>query len=246
MGEVRRPRADGAALTFALLFPVAMAWLYFVELAGDAQAANPALVTAFTAGKLVQFLFPAAYVWWFDRESLMPAWPTSRGLALGVGFGLLVGVAMTALYGLWLHGSPFIEGTPGMIFQRLREFGRATPMGYLQMAIFICVLHSLFEEYYWRWFVFGRMRPYVPVGAAIAISAVGFMLHHVVILGVYFPDRFWTLAVPFSLCVAVGGAFWAWLYHRSGSLYAPWVSHALVDAAIMGVGYVMLGPLWPA
>jgi uncharacterized protein len=34
-----------------------------------------------------------------------------------------------------------------------------------------------------------------------------------------------------------GGAFWAWLYHRSGNLIAPWLSHALIDAAIFTVGY---------
>lgn len=40
-----------------------------------------------------------------------------------------------------------------------------------------------------------------------------------------------------TLAVAVGGAFWAWLYHRSGSLLGPWISHMLVDAAIFGVSY---------
>lgn len=41
----------------------------------------------------------------------------------------------------------------------------------------------------------------------------------------------------FSVSVAVGGVFWAWLYDRSGSLLGPWLSHLLVDAAIFTVGY---------
>ena len=120
-----------------------------------------------------------------------------------------------------------------------------SPLGYLQMAIVICVVHSLAEEYYWRWFVYGWMRKHLPMMAAIVLSSIGFMLHHIVILGVYFPGNFWTLAMPFSLCVAIGGGVWAWIYERSGSLYAPWLSHALIDAAIMGVGYVMLERYWP-
>ena len=37
--------------------------------------------------------------------------------------------------------------------------------------------------------------------------------------------------------VAIGGAFWAWLYNRTNSLLAPWVSHALIDAGIFWIGY---------
>jgi membrane protease YdiL (CAAX protease family) len=43
-----------------------------------------------------------------------------------------------------------------------------------------------------------------------------------------------------SLGVAVGGAVWARLYDRSGSLLGPWLSHLLVDAAIFFVGYELL------
>ena len=56
------------------------------------------------------------------------------------------------------------------------------------------------------------------------------------ILGTYFG---WTSPATwlFSLAIAIGGAAWAWLYHRSGSLVGPWLSHLLVDAAIFVIGY---------
>jgi membrane protease YdiL (CAAX protease family) len=38
----------------------------------------------------------------------------------------------------------------------------------------------------------------------------------------------------------VGGAFWAWLYHRSRSLWGPWLSHALVDATIFVIGWDLI------
>jgi CAAX protease family protein len=124
----------------------------------------------------------------------------------------------------------------------VREFGLATPLGYLQLSFFICVLHSLFEEYYWRWFVVGTLSRYLSAAGAIALASAGFMLHHIVILGVYFPDRFWTLAIPFSICVGIGGAVWSWIYLRTGSLYAVWLSHAIIDAAVLLVGYDMVSP----
>ncbi|MBI3823301.1 MAG: CPBP family intramembrane metalloprotease [Planctomycetes bacterium] len=48
------------------------------------------------------------------------------------------------------------------------------------------------------------------------------------------------MAMPLSVCVAIGGGVWCVIYERSESLWAPWLSHALIDAAIMGVGYWML------
>lgn len=231
---------DVAVLIFASLFPLAMAWLYFVALAEGQAQANLALLAAFSAGKLVQALLPAAYVWWYERERLSPSLPTRHGLVLGGGFGLLVAAAMFGLYLAWLKHSPLVADTPERVLSKLRESGMATPAAFVGMAVFYCLLHSLFEEYYWRWFVYGTMRRHVPVAAANLLSSIGFMLHHVVILGVFFPGRFWLLAVPFSLGVAVGGAVWAWIYERSGSLYAAWLSHALIDAALMAIGYDMV------
>jgi membrane protease YdiL (CAAX protease family) len=76
----------------------------------------------------------------------------------------------------------------------------------------------------------------MPLGPAIAISSLGFMAHHVLLLGLFFG---WVspLTYLFSMSVMIGGAFWAWLYNRSGNLVAPWLSHALIDAAIFVVGF---------
>jgi len=235
---------DGLALTFAMLFPGVMAWLYFVQLAGTQAQANPALQFAFGAGKFIQFTFPAFYVWWFERERLILRPPTRRGLELGFAFGALTAAAILTLYYFWLKHSPLLGDAPDRIYRKVQEFGLATPLGYLLLGLFICMVHSLFEEYYWRWFVFGTLKRHTPAAGAIVLSSLGFMLHHIVILGVYFPDRFWTLAIPFSICVGVGGGVWAWIYHRASSLYAAWLSHAMIDAAVLLVGYDMLTQFW--
>ena len=67
-------------------------------------------------------------------------------------------------------------------------------------------------------------------------SSVGFAAHHVILLAVFFGwISPWTWVL--SVAVAGGGAFWAWLYERSGSLLGPWLGHLLVDAAIFSVGW---------
>jgi len=104
------------------------------------------------------------------------------------------------------------------------------------VGVSYALVHSLLEEYYWRWFVFRQLRLSMSLGWAIAISSLGFMAHHVILLKTYFG---WESPATylFSFAVAVGGAFWASLYERTKSLYAPWISHMLIDAAIFLIGY---------
>jgi membrane protease YdiL (CAAX protease family) len=237
-------RRDMLALVFAMFLPVVIAYYYFVVIDTGAPQADGLLPKLFAAGKFVQFTFPIFFVWWFYRDRLEPELPTMHGMGWAVGFGLLVALGMFAIYFGWLKHSVLIADTPAKIFHKLEGFHCATPARFVLLGAFISVVHSMFEEYYWRWFVFGWMRKHTPVAVAIVVSSIGFTLHHIVILGVYFPGAFWTMAMPFSVCVGVGGAVWAWIYQRSGSLYAPWVSHVLIDTAIMVIGYDLVSPFW--
>jgi membrane protease YdiL (CAAX protease family) len=236
---------DALVLAFAYFFPVVMALLYFVVLPNAGDKPGSAVAMTFSLGKFVQFALPIVYVWWFEPSQIRLARPTFCSMPHAIGFALIVGVLMFVLYYTWIVHIPGVaENTPAKIHVFLQEFHCTTPLTFLMMGIFICGIHSLLEEYYWRWFMFGWMRRLMPVWAAIVVSSVGFMLHHIVVLGVYFPGHFWTLAMPFSVCVGVGGGYWAWLYQRSGALYAPWLSHLLVDTAILLLGYEMLGAYW--
>jgi membrane protease YdiL (CAAX protease family) len=237
-------KRDALALAVAMAYPSIMTWLEFKVLPGGREQESPTLLAVFAAGKIVQFALPLLYVWWFEPGCIRLAWPTSRGLRLGASFGLVVGAGSLVLYFVWLRHTPFMAETPAKVYGWLTKMHLNTPAGFLGMALFLSVLHSFLEEYYWRWFVFGWLRRYVPGGAAMVVSSLAFMAHHVIILSVYLPGQFWTLAVPFSLCVAGGGVVWAWLYDRTGSLYAPWLSHLMVDAALMVIGYVMVAGYW--
>jgi membrane protease YdiL (CAAX protease family) len=189
---------------------------------------------------VIQFAFPVLYLALVDPHRLRPSRPNFGGLALGLAFGLAVAGAILLLYFGVLRDILIEMGLRHQVRAKLEEFGAATPGRFLTFAVFISVAHSLLEEYYWRWFVFGRLRTLLALWPAIVVSSVGFMAHHVIVLHVYFPHNFLTAVLPFSLGVAVGGAVWAWLYARSGSLYSPWLSHLLIDAALMGLGYDLI------
>jgi membrane protease YdiL (CAAX protease family) len=221
------------SLVIASLYPALMAWVYFVQMAG-----NPTVRPAYALGKAVQFALPILCVRFCLGEPIRwRARPGVAGLGAGLLFGVLAAAGACLLYWGWLRGGPAFDGVPEALRAKLADFGAATPRRYLALATFLTLAHSGLEEYYWRWFVFGRMRGFLPPAAAIALSGLLFMLHHVIILTCYFPPGQWPFVAFCSLAVAIGGAAWALIYHRTGNLAAAWASHALVDAALMLIGW---------
>ena len=232
-GAVKPP---WAILVLALVLPTAGALVYFVA----ADPERPLFRITYAASKLIQFALPIVTLGLFASGRLRAIRPSIRGL----GAGLVVGLATLAI----ILGAYFIVFRSGLLLSGLAEavkakvsgFGLSSPAGFAAIAVFLSVLHSFLEEYYWRWFVHAGLRERLPQAVAIALSSLAFAAHHVIVLYVYFPGRLWSATLPFALAVAVGGAAWAWLYDRFGSLAGPWAAHALTDVAIMAVGYDLL------
>jgi len=232
-----RPAADAVAVLVAMVLPSLGTWLYYVALSDQAQAVQQAV---YLACKMVQFGFPL--VWVLSMERRRPQWigPTRRPLIEGTFFGLTVAAAMLLGYQLWLKPAGLFDAVGQLIHEKLAGFGVDTAAEFVLLGAAYSMVHAFLEEYYYRWFLFGRLRRWLPLSAAIAISAVGFTAHHVIVLAVYFGPTS-PVTILFSLAVGVGGAIWAWLYHRGGSLWGPWISHLLIDVAIFVVGYDLAG-----
>jgi membrane protease YdiL (CAAX protease family) len=220
-------------LAIALAIPTLFTWLYFVladNLPGGAQR------TIFLFVKIAQFAFPAIWVWAVLREKAWRNAISARGAGLGAGAGVCIVAVGLFLYVFILRGTPLFNEASGLILEKLIDFGINRPWKYAALAIFYSLFHSLFEEYYWRWFVFGQLRRFVNFWPAALVAAAFFAGHHIIVLAAYFGAAS-PLTWLFSTAVAVGGLFWSWLYERSHSLVGPWLSHLLIDAGIFAVGY---------
>lgn len=233
-------RADGWAVAFALVWPALATWIYFVVLARSAPALQQ---SAWLVGKVVQFAFPLIWVLGIQRRRIRWKRPRVAGVVEGAVFGAAIFALMLAAYYLWLGPSGYLAPAGEAIAQKVTGFGIRGLPAYVALGCFYSIVHSFLEEYYWRWFAFGQLRRLIPWKTAVVLSSLGFMAHHVIVLSAYF-GWFSLAAIAFSLAVAVGGAIWAWLYQRSDSLYGPWLSHVLVDAAIFVVGYTMIASNW--
>ena len=228
-------------LILTMVFPTIAAAVYFIVL-GNVEAArdglNPIQV-GYTAAKLLQLAFPLAWVVCIQRQRLSWRRFSGRGILPGLAFGAAAALTGLAVYHGLLADSELIRHAPDLIGKKVRSMGLGTPTRYLVFSVFLAFPHALFEEYYWRWFAFGQLSRVTRPTTAIVVSSLAFMSHHVIILHTFFHEPLWLIAI-LSLAVAVGGGFWAWLYHRSQSLLGPWFSHVLIDAGIMLIGYQLI------
>lgn len=233
-------RLDPAVVGFGMILPSIAAWLYFVVYSG-----HELMQTVYSICKSVQFGLPVVWVIGCLGVRARPQRPHSRGMLAAIVFGLAAGAAGICFYLVALRTNPVFAPAFLIIQEKVRGMKAATPFRFVMLAAFISVIHSLLEEYYFRWFIFGRLRTLTNFPVALALSSLAFMAHHVIVVGAYFNWTNWPMSLFLCGCVAVGGAAWAWLYERAGSLYSPWVSHCIVDVAIMIVGYDMLWGLFP-
>lgn len=227
-----RPALRWALLLSALLVPFILSFFYFVLYPGTAFGN-----AFYGAHKTFLIAWPLLCVHLFLREPMIDRSRPKRHLASLVP-GIIFGAVVTGLMLLLLETSPMgavFSENKARIVQRIHDLDVADR--FVAFACFISFVHSAMEEFYWRWFAFGQAKKLMPKAVAHLVAAIGFALHHIVVLSQFFPMG-WALAL--GACVAIGGAFWSWQADRYNSLLGAWFSHLLVDLGLMWVGWEAL------
>jgi membrane protease YdiL (CAAX protease family) len=224
-----------ALLALALLVPVPSLAVFVAV--PDASGRTPLGADLFYVfSKVWLVALPLVWRHVVDRRppSLSPT--TRRHLALGAGLGLLmcavIVLARLALGVAWLDGDD--------LRTNLAASGIDTPAKFLALAAGITIVNAFAEEVVWRWFVVEKSAECLPArlaGWSVPLAAVLFTLHHVVALDAHFGPLVTVLG---SLGVFAGGWIWSALYRRTGSIWPCYLSHVLVDAALMAIGYHLL------
>jgi hypothetical protein len=243
------------AILFSLFFPTLLTAVYFNWLQGS-NWVQPVYIL----GKGLQFLFPIVFVYLYFPNRLVGAQngdrktsglnckvtsankkirPNGRtNVAIGVIFGLLVVISMLVVY-RFLIPEPVLHSLHSTAREKVDGMGIDTLPRYLMLLAFYVCFHSLLEEYYWRWFNYFLLKQLLPehwpILTARTISSLGFMAHHIILLAAFFGISN-PLVWLFSASVAVGGWFWCWQLDQPWGFRAAWLSHAIVDAGIFGLG----------
>lgn len=233
MNESPDSRRLWLAILPALLIPGLAAFAYFDWLGG-----HPLAQAVYAGAKVFILVWPVLATLLIIRQPIRPRLrPLSRHLR-AVPLGLLIGLPIAALMWIWMQVPLLADvvhaGADG-VNQKVSDLGFLDH--FIPFAIYVTLFHSLLEEYYWRWFVYGKLRGVVSLPAAHLIAGVAFALHHIAVTMQFFPIGW---ALFFSLSVGVGGVFWSLLYQKQGTLAGAWASHAVVDAALMVLGWHLL------
>ncbi|MCX8037099.1 MAG: CPBP family intramembrane metalloprotease [Candidatus Sumerlaeia bacterium] len=227
-----RSRQIIVPLVPAMVVPATGALFYFVWFPGTAAGHG-----FYAATKVFTLVWPTVAYLFFEGNPLslkgLDVAKHIRAAPAGMGYGLLIAAAMLLLYAATPMGDE-VRAHADAIRGRIAGWGLGTPARFIAFGVFLAFAHSLLEEYYWRWYVFGRLERIVPPAAAYGLAGLAFAAHHYIVLACYFPLG---ITVLFGTIVGGAGVFWCWLYRTQQSLVGAWLSHAWADAAILYVGY---------
>jgi membrane protease YdiL (CAAX protease family) len=183
-------------------------------------------------GKVWQIGLPA--FWHLKVEgkerSLSPA------LQGGLREGAMLGVGMSAVMFVawWLaRGELDSEQIRGFV----EPFGLLNPWLYFAAFCYWVLFNSVMEEYLFRWFIFEKFESFVSGRVAVVLAALVFTAHHLFGMWSMFP--LWA-ALLGSLGVFCGGVIWSGLYLRYRSIWPGYLSHAIVDVTMFGIGAYIL------
>ncbi len=236
-------KSDGIILGIALLAPMAMTWIYFVTFAGQGTVTR----VLYGSSKVVLGLLPICWFLWLRYQAMRSenVTPLTRpirrhelSIRLGLDFGLFTVAAILVAYYVFLKDTSLLAGTGAIVQTKLDDAGVSSLNTFIIMALLLSILHSAFEEYYWRWFVFGRLKVAIPWLYAALISSLGFMLHHIIVLWAFLPGSYgWLMTLLLSLGIGFGGFIWCCIYQYTGSIIGAWIAHLCADLAIMWIGW---------
>lgn len=175
---------------------------------------------------------PLLYGWKVGNFALKPLFRLEKKpviLALALGFGVFAVILGTyALLKPWLDFSAIT----GNLDRRLQITGE----NFLGVAVYISLCNSFLEEFFFRGFLFFRLKQVTTLALAHGISALLFALYHVAILVAWFD--WWV----FALCMLglfVGGLIFNWLDAGCHSLYPSWLTHMFANFAINTIGMML-------
>jgi membrane protease YdiL (CAAX protease family) len=220
------------ALLPAITLPFIASLFYFVFFSEHFFA-----IIIYTAAKIFTVVWPLLSYFLIFRDPLPKLQLISKENKRAVLPGILSGLVIVGLMVVLMQtnmGETVMAGG-GNIKAKAKNFGILEH--YWLFAIFLSLIHSMIEEYYWRWFVYGNLSRVVPGFSSHLIAGMSFAAHHIVIASQFF-SLSWGILI--GCLVGAGGILWSKMYERQKTLFGAWLSHLIVDLGIMSIGYYLL------
>lgn len=109
---------------------------------------------------------------------------------------------------------------------------------FVLVALYISLINSLLEEFFFRGFAFFALKKLTSRKFAYIFSSFAFALYHVAMIQGWFSVVLFLLAM---IGLSVGGIFFNYLNEKDETIYNSWLVHMFANFAINTVGFVLFG-----
>jgi len=175
--------------------------------------------------------------WRLKVDKLPISWskPQNGGFKEALIIGVVFAIIMIAA---WLvFGINNIDSTE--FKTSLEPVGLTVASTYIAGALFWIFGNSVLEEYVFRWFIVEKAEVVINgLWKTVFLSAGIFVIHHFIAL-FFLGFPLWINLLA-CLGLFVGGSAFSWLYLKYRSIWVPFVTHAICDVVVFGIGYWIL------
>ncbi len=189
--------------------------------------------TIFIASKIWLFLFPVVWLKLVDKKKFSLSRPRKGGFLVG----LITGLAITGFILLLYNtvGTTLIDKE--FLIEKMTEIGLNSLPVYIGGSLYWILVNSVLEEYVWRWFCVEKAENVMHSVGAILFAAFFFTFHHIFAMHLYFSNL---VVVVGSVGIFIGAALWSFMYIKYRSIWPGYLSHAIVDLCVFGIGAAII------
>ena len=185
--------------------------------------------------KILFFLVLPLLYFAFNREAFADFKALFAFKKKGLGISLLLGLGIYAV----IVGGYFATRNIfdfSAVTTSLGEGMGITKDNFIYVALYISLMNSFLEEFFFRGFGFILMKKYTTRTFAYLFSPILFAIYHVGMTAAMF-DIVLLLLILSGL--VAGGIIFNYLNEKNGNIYSSWFTHMFANFAINTVGFVL-------
>ena len=186
-----------------------------------------------SATKLVLFLLLPIFCAFYDRQLDLKSIfvPGKKGLTFAVAVGALLYVFIVAAYLIFKNVFDF-SGITGSVTSSTG----VRQDNFLWVALYICLVNSLLEEFFFRGFAFLALKQFCSRRFCYIFSAMAFALYHVSMMLGWFA---WPVLLLSIAGLFVGGLIFNFFNEKYRSIYPSYLIHFFANLATNTIGFLL-------
>ena len=152
----------------------------------------------------------------------------------GVKLGLILGVGIyIVIMAFYLVANSFVDLTG--IKSSLENNLGINKDNFFMIALYVCIINSFLEEWFFRGFVFSQGR-ITSRKFAYIISSLSFAIYHIAIM-----DGMFNIAILLIVLIGlfIGGTIFNYLNEKNQNIYASWFCHMFANFAMNTIGFLL-------